>query len=366
LTELPINPAIKPYVKKYGVYSTQFRQSVVKRLIYQRRAAFRKLQRYLQRFWTVDRKSPAFFSRNTLLSILIHLIVGWALSGFFILRAPIEAIVTRWGNYQRTIKPGIHWHMRFVEKVFKFQADKPRQQVYTLSALTADAKLISVAVAVECSIHDGRVFLFGVCNAERYFPGTVVSVLQQIVSRYSLPDLLSVETNSTIRNEIQKSLKTELSRYPLGINLLGVSPPVLKAPVELTKDFNTLQKAQETAKRIESEANNQAAQHQHQTALAIQALYEKATTQQYQTVTKAKIETGRFLALLPYYEKNPQITIQHLHAEKVEKILKDRTKVMLVQPKGSPNSNALSIQLPLDQSLNNGVKILKNEIQNNA
>jgi HflK protein len=356
------HPIVKTDSLSNIIRTARLQHSAVQRWMYQWITAFRKQFHYLGRLLTGINKPPAFFTRKILFSVLTQLLIWWILSGFFMLHAPMEAIITRWGDYQRTVRHGIHWHMRFIEKVFKIEIGQPKQQSYTLSGLTADANLISVTIEIEYSVKDGRTFFFGICNPQQYFQETVMSVLQQAIHHYSLSDLLSPKTSFAIQKELQQSLKTEIARYPLGISLLGIGLPMLKPPLELKKDFDSLAAVQEKARKIEAAAKLQARTLQHHTELQMQALYEKANVEKYETIARAKMETIRFLALLPYYEKYPQITIQHLHCQKAEKIAKDPSQG---QPRGILHSYNGPIQVSLDKLLTEDPHF-KNNISSDA
>ena len=60
--------------------------------------------------------------------VLIGALVAWFLSGIFIVDAAERGVVTRFGEYNRTVNAGPHWAPRFIEAVQKVNVEQVREE----------------------------------------------------------------------------------------------------------------------------------------------------------------------------------------------------------------------------------------------
>jgi membrane protease subunit HflK len=271
------------------------------------------------------------------ISLAGQIIFTWLLLGFYIVPPSMEAVITRFGNYQRTEHPGLHWRMRFIEKVFKLEVNQPKTYSYNLSALTADHNLVSAVLEVKYSIHNSRLYLFGMVNAPQLIEELITSAFQKAVGDYSLSSLLLAKTNLPIQKIAYSRLKPELEHYPLGITLWEASIPLIQPPLEFKKELESLEKTKNEAQEIKNQSQLKIAQIKYDTELHIQQLDANATAEKDKKISKAKIETQRFLALLPYYEQDPKLTLQRLYFSKIEELTSTHPTTILMQPIMSKN-----------------------------
>jgi membrane protease subunit HflK len=306
--------------------------------------------RHIKQHGENNPKSP-FTLKNLLFSILTNIALGWIIFGFVVIKPHTEAIVTRWGQYQRILKPGIHWHMRFIEKVNSVEIDQNKRYTQSILAFTRDEQLITGTLELSYQIHDSRQFLFNCTQPIELLRRTAISHFLEEIKNHSLSELFSSEIIGNIHKKLQSTLEAKIARYPIGLKLIAISPLKIRSPVELQKQFSTIQKAQQEISQLEQEAKKVATQIKRKTDEDIQKMYAKANIRKHEIITKAKSDISQFLALLPSYEEDPQLTTQQLYFEKIEKILKKTPKAFVIQPNHIAAQHNTPVQIPLDQLL---------------
>lgn len=285
-------------------------------------------------------------------SLLFNLILGGLFLGFFVVRPHTEAVVLRWGQYQRTVGPGIHWRMLMIEKTFKVKIDQPQRYTRTIVALTSDANLVSATLAIQYGIQQSYPFLFNMKNPIEYLQHIAISTLHAEVNSHSFAELLTAAGTQAIQKKVHQALHAAITNHPMGIRLVEVIVPTINPSTELKKDFEGVQQLQRQSQQQVYEARTKAAQAKHETALKIQQLYARANTQKQKTVIRAQSDISQFLALLPVYEEAPQLTTQRLYLEKIETILRKTPKALVVQSKPVTSQKNSPLPFSLSQLFN--------------
>lgn len=276
-------------------------------------------------------------------AVLLGLLFLWLLWGIFIVHPAEQAVILRFGKYVGTVGPGPHWIPRFFETAYTVNEQKIATYSYNAEMLTRDENIVSVAVAVQYRIENARHYLFNVVNPSESLKQATASALRQVIGHTDLTQVLT-SGREAVRQEVQTQLTTILARYNTGLLITDVAIQPAKAPDEVKEAFDDAIKAQEDEQRYENQAQAYAMQVEPIAKGQAQRLLADAKAYQQQVVLNAKADAAPFLALLPQYQKAPDVTRKRLYLETLESVLANNSKV-LVDTGGSNNM----FYLPLDK-----------------
>lgn len=269
------------------------------------------------------------FSKNTVLNLFFNVILAWFVFGLFIVRDPMEAIVTRMGKYHRTAKPGIHWHMLFVEHITKVQVGPLKFYVNPVTILTKDGALISANSHVTYKIYDAYQLLFGIQNSKEYLQKMSLLYFVKIVSQHTLQELMLKETAHTIQKKMQLSLEALFNHHVLQVKDITVGLPTLQLPAELAPNLKAIEIAEQKANTLIENAHTSARYSTQQLAKNSLELYQTARAQKEKIIIDAQSEAKEFITLLPHYLRSPHTTIERLYARTIDTLLKNTAKVIV-------------------------------------
>ena len=302
----------------------------------------------------VRRARIPFTPKIVIVVLVILFLVAAAASSFFVVDQREQAVVLRFGKYDRTVGPGLHARLPFgLERSHTVAT----QLVQTLTfgyrstdttgtglagarsyddesvMLTGDLNIVDVEWIVQYRINDPYKWLFSVEEKEKTIRDISQSVMNALVG--DLP-ILSVMTDlrTKIEVEAQQQMQAIFDGYDFGIEVVTVKlqnivPPegavqdafedVNKAIQDMNKSINegkeyyntAIPEAQGEATRIVLEAEGYAAQR----------------------VNQAKGDVAVFDSMRASYEASPEVTATRLHLEAMEEVLSsDGGSITLVDP----------------------------------
>jgi membrane protease subunit HflK len=294
---------------------------------------------------------PALLGGAAILFILL-----WLLSGIFIVNPAEQAVILRFGKYHATLGSGPHWFLRGVEQKILYNVDRVSDYSYSAQMLTKDENLVMVSLVVQYRISDLKSYLFNVADPEESLRQATSSALRQVVGNTTLDQIIT-EGREAWGGSVHESLSKILDRYKTGISIVNVSPQPARAPENVQDAFDDAIKAQEDEKRFKEQAFAYQASVVPIAQGKAKRILAESKAWATQAILRAQGEVSRFLALLPQYDKAPQVTAQRMYIEAYETILQKSSKVLL----GSNTGNLA--MLPLEKIL--GSDILSNTAKKN-
>jgi membrane protease subunit HflK len=273
------------------------------------------------------------------------LILGWLISGIYIIDQGNRGVITRFGGYTETTMPGPHWHIpapvesvnvvnveqqRFIEvgyndvSRFSKSASNPQESLM----LTGDENIIAVRLAVQYQINSARDYLFNVKSNEHTLKQLTESVLRGVIGRNTM-DFVLTEGRSQIVAEIKRQIQDVMDAYKAGIAIASVNLQDAQPPEEVQGAFEDAIRAREDKQRLINEAEAYANEVIPKARGAAARILQEAEAYSAEKVAKAKGETERFDQLLVEYEKNPAITRKRLYLEAKEKLYASTNKIVV-------------------------------------
>ncbi len=290
------------------------------------------------------------------------LALSWLASGIYIVGEGNRGVVTRFGAYTETTKPGLQWHIpvpveqvtivnveqqRFIEvgyndssRQLKSSSSLPQESLM----LTSDENIITVRLAVQYQINNARDYLFNIRNGENTLKQLTESVLRAVIGRNNM-DFVLTEGRSQIVAEVKDQIQSAMNDYKAGIVITSVNLQDAQPPEEVQGAFEDAIRAREDKQRLINEAEAYSNEIIPKARGAAARIVQEAEAYEAEKIAKAKGETERFDQLLVEYEKNPAITRKRLYLEAKEKLYASTNKIVV------STDQAPALYMPMQQSV---------------
>src|SRR6056297_37572 len=282
---------------------------------------------------------------NTGIAIIIVLaLVAWGLTGLYRVDEAERGLVLRFGDYQATTMPGLHWHIPYpIETVEKVNVGAVSRFEQTSQMLTGDENFVLVDLAVQYRRIDPIAFRFNVRNADETLDEVSESAIREVVGKSTLDEIL-LENQAEIADRTQELIQRTLDLYEAGISVISVNLQKVQFPNQVRDAVQDAVKAREDKERLRLEAeayrNDIIPRARGQAA----RMREDALAYRDRLIANAEGEADRFELLLAEYQAAPEVTRERLYIESIEDVLQRSNKILL-DAEGSGNL----LYLPIDK-----------------
>lgn len=275
---------------------------------------------------------------------VIALIIYGA-SGIFIVQPAEEAVVLRFGHYQRIEGSGLHWIAPLIEskKVVNVQEVKTVEDGGPM--LTKDENIVSARIAVQYRILNPRYYLFNVVEPEQTLRQVSESALRSVVGESTLNEVLTVG-RSDITTRIRKQIQQNLNNYGTGIEISDLAMQQTKAPEEVKEAFDDAIRAQQDEERSVNEAEAYSRKIIPIAEGQAKRTLEEAKAYREKMIMQAEGKTAKFAQILPEYKRAPQVTRDRMYMDTLQEVYTKTPKIVV--DVGAGNN---VIYLPVDQLL---------------
>ncbi len=280
--------------------------------------------------------------------VLFVALVVWGLSGFYIVEEGKRAVVLRFGQYQTTTGPGLHWYPRFVSSVERVDVDSIRSIELGYRAdealmLTQDENIIDIKFAVQYRVGDAQQYLFNVRDADETLRQAMESSVREVVGQSKM-DFVITGGRAEVVGRAQELLQQVLDEYGTGLIVTSLNMQDAQAPQQVQDAFADAVKAREDEVRLKNEAEAYSNDVLPKARGGAARLIEEANAYKERVIAEAEGETSRFLQVLAQYSKAPEVTRKRLYLDALESVLANSSKV-IVNTQGGNNL----LYLPLDK-----------------
>lgn len=284
-------------------------------------------------------------------------VIGWSVSGFYIVPEGQTGVVTTFGAYSKSTMPGINWHLpapiqdvelvdvssvRTAEIGIRGTTDRLREALM----LTDDENIVDVQFNVQYRIKPetgAKDYLFNTRAPDASVTQAAESAMREVVGRKAMDSVL-FESKAEIAEAVRNSMQAMLDRYSTGIEVMSVAIQNAQPPQQVQAAFNDAVKAgQDRERQINlGEAYMNAVIPKAQGTAS--RLKEEAEGYKARVVETARGDADRFTSVYTEYAKAPQVTRDRIYVDAMRDIYQNVTKVYVDQKSGS---NLL--YLPLDK-----------------
>ena len=297
--------------------------------------------------------------------------IAWLATGVYTVGPEEQAALRTFGRFVAIADQGLHWHWpspigtrnvvpvtntRRLELGFRSSpngtSSTPVQSESEM--ITGDENIVDVQAVVQYRISNLRNFLFEVDDPGDPDRGVSAGLpegetlrdiaetaVRQVVGARNIDDVLTTE-----KEQVQASILDKMRQltrdYNTGIEVLQVLLQNVNPPAEVQDAFEDVVRAREDRERdINLAEAYKAAQIPQATGAAAQ-IVEEADGFKRGRIARAQGEAEGFEAILKGYEIAPEVTRTRLYLEALERILADKSKIII-----NSESSALPL-LPLD------------------
>lgn len=277
------------------------------------------------------------------LIIIAVLAVLYGIWAAFTVDAPERAIVLSLGKYDRTVGPGLNWHLPPFETYYKVNVDDARSYDLREQMLTRDTNIVSVHLEVQYNVADPETYLLATARPEKVLQHATASALRQVVGASTMDDVL-VERRGEIGAQVDRLLESYLKRYNTGLQVIKTVLKGTAAPEEVRDAFDDVAKAKEDEDRLKNEAEAYANKIIPEARGRADRILQEAQAYREQLVSRATGDAQRFSSLLDEYRQAPEVTRERLYIETMAEVLSSVSKVIVDVDQGNS-----MIYLPLDK-----------------
>lgn len=303
---------------------------------------------------------PGFVGNIGLGVVIGAALLVWLGTGFFIVQEGQQAVITQFGKYKSTVGAGFNWRMPWPvqrhELVYVSQirsVDIGRDNIIKATGLresamlTEDENIVEIKFAVQYRLSDARAYLFESKNPTEAVVQAAETAVREVVGKMKMDSALAEERDQ-IAPRVRQLMQTILDRYKVGIEVVGINLQQggVRPPEQVQAAFDDVLKAGQERERAKNEAEAYANDVVPRAVGAASRLKEEANAYRERIVAQAEGDAQRFKAILPEYQKAPQVTRDRLYTETFQQVYSSVTKVLVDSRQGS---NLL--YLPLDKIL---------------
>ena len=261
-----------------------------------------------------------------------------------------RGVVLRFGTYDRTADPGLHFALWPAETMEKPRVGAVRQinignEGNEGQMLTSDKNILGVPFSVFWRINDPQNYLFNVADPERTIRSVSQSAMREIVGQTRAQAILTTGKN-TVEAQVMEITQTLLDNYKSGVTVTAINLGDVQPPREVANAFAEVVRAGQNQQQLINEAE-QYRNKQVRTAEGEAAkLVEDANGYKARVVAEAEGEAARFLSVYEQYKNARGVTRERIFLETMEQILAQTNKVIL---ESGPNGSGVVPYLPLPE-----------------
>jgi membrane protease subunit HflK len=271
--------------------------------------------------------------------LAVFLLVG-LFSSYYTVSPEAEAVVQRFGKFQKISPPGLHFKLPFgidiatvvpVRRQLKLEFgfttpmatnDNQYSQAPELERdmVTGDLNAAQVEWIVQYSISSPQDYLFNVRSPGATLRDLSEAVMSQVIGDRTVDEVLTIG-RTEIETEALLGLKGLLERLNMGVSAEQIQLKNVNPPAPVQRSFDEVNRAQQEREQMINEANGEYNRVIPKAKGLADQRISGAEGFAVQRVNEAMGDVARFTELLTQYDKAPAITKQRLYLETMNEVL---------------------------------------------
>ena len=274
-------------------------------------------------------------------SIIAIIVVAIVLfSSFFIVNPEEVGVVMRFGEYNRTVSPGLNFKMPFVEEKYLVPVERQLKHEFGFRTeradvrteyqrsdfsneslmLTGDLNLANVEWVVQYRISDPYNYLFKIRNPENTLRDVSEAAVRQIVGNRTVNEVLTIG-RSAVASEAQELIQELAREYETGIHIQQIVLQDINPPDPVKPSFNAVNEAQQQKETLINEAKSEYNRVIPRAKGEAQQTIEEARGYATERINEAQGNAARFNELYNEYISAPEVTKRRLYLETLTRVL---------------------------------------------
>lgn len=272
-------------------------------------------------------------------------------SSFYTIKPGKVGVILRFGKYNRTAEPGLHFKLPYLENLDKVDVQSVRKEEFGFRTvmpgkntifnkhgfdveslmLTGNKDVIDVTWIVQYIVSNPVNFLFKVRNVPQAVHDASEMVTRRIVGNMDFDYILS--NREVLANNAKQELQTVLNKLQCGVRILTVQLIDINPPDPVKPAFNEVNEANQDMKRLVNEAEATYNRVIPKAKGSAKQIIEEAKGYAAQRVNRAQGETARFDDIVSQYLKAPAVTRRRMYLEAMQDSLPNVNHVYVMDKK---------------------------------
>jgi modulator of FtsH protease HflK len=271
--------------------------------------------------------------------ILLAMVVYWSLHAVYTVQADEQGVVLRFGKYNRTTDPGLHFVMWPFETVERPKARSEFIMTFGMASdsgqseglmLAGDQNIVDIEFTVLWRISDPVAYLFDVRDPEQLLRFVSESAIREYTGR-SRADEIRTSGREKLQGAVQQHIQQIMDSYKAGILITGVQLNKAEPPEPVLDAFAEVNRAQQDSVKAVNEANKYSFQRGGEANGQAAKIRQEADAYKGRVVAEAQGEAKRFLAVYEQYKNAKDVTRKRLFIETLEGVFANSKKI-IVEP----------------------------------
>lgn len=272
------------------------------------------------------------------LALLLVVIALWG--SFYTVPAESEGVVLRFGKYQGTVEPGLHFKLpmgidrvevlptrRQLKLEFGFYTSgstNPDQGARDLdeqkSMVTGDLNAALVEWVVQYRISDPKQFLFDVRDPAQTLRDISEAAMREVIGDRTVDEVITIGRQE-IETDALAQMQELVKHYQLGIRVDQVQLKNVNPPRQVVSSFNEVNKAQQDRENMLNVAIGEYNKVIPKAKGEAEQQIQTAEGYKFKRVNEAEGDVVSFNAMLAQYSKSPEITRTRIYYETMAEVL---------------------------------------------
>lgn len=273
---------------------------------------------------------------------VIGIALWLALSSVFIVSTGEQAVVLRFGEYDRTVGDGLNFKLPLpFEKSFIRDVEGVREvsvggtNVERLM-VTGDENIVDVKFVVQWKIGELQDFIFNMREAEGSVKSAAESAMREVISDTTIASALGEgEGRTKIAEQTEEIMQTMLDSYGAGILITGVQLKPVDVPVQVIDAQIDVQNAKTEQQKVKNQAEAYRNDIIPRARGEAERMIQEAEGYKQSVIAKSEGEASRFSAVYNEYRKAKDVTRKRIYLETMQEVMQGMDKVIMESDSGA-------------------------------
>jgi membrane protease subunit HflK len=278
------------------------------------------------------------FGFGLILVILGLVWIGMPGSGWYQVGPNENGVVLRFGEYDRTTQPGVHFKLPTPFETVLLPEVTTTNSISIGAGsegqmLTRDENIVDLDFAVQwrvdLSYADGvRDYLFNVRDPERTVRAVAESAMREVIGTSDLQFIIG-EGRGQVSQRTRALMQDTLNEYAAGVQILQVNLQTAQAPASVIEAFRDVDVAEQDAERARLNATAHANSVIPEARGRAAIITQEAEAYRDSVIAEAQGEADRFVAIFDEYAAAPDVTRRRMYLETMESLLSRSELIVL-------------------------------------
>lgn len=281
-------------------------------------------------------------------------IVAGVLSSWYTVKPDEAGVIVRFGKYNKTTPPGLHFKAPYgIDQVMKVAVKRQQKQEFGFGTrggtnphqfnveggMNAEKEMVSgdlnaalVTWVIQYRITEPQDYLFKVRNGDLTLRDASESVMREVVGDRTVDEVITVGRQE-IEDECETKLRELVKTYQLGMTIDQVQLKDVNPPQPVQASFNEVNQAQQEKEKLINVANGSYNREVPKERGEAERKISEAEGYKLQRVNEAEGDAARFIALFTEYEKAPLVTKRRIYLETMQDVMPTIGKRIIIDEK---------------------------------